>query len=1309
MNLRWKRGIMGPYDRSRRSSSSITRISLAVFAALILTSSFPLINVDGKDTITLISPTGGENLTAGDPYYIKWETSGFYGYVTVSFTADGTWKDEEILGTVDNSGKGTKSYRWLIPLNLSSDDVMVKVRWYESLMPGSKPIATGRSEVFKVGPGVVLRFTEVPNEMSFGRYYTTSWDLWDPFGMVMSLSIQMRIDEGSGYGDWTAIPGDYGSVQPSRGWIYWTPPYYTEATIQLRISAIGIGLPPPLFARNLSHEIHLVSPSVTLLNFNGGRTLIGGETYTIEWMTSHDPEEVIAMVGVRYSLNNGGTWLSINATSVNDFEEDWTVPTSVDSEEVKFKIDLMDGEFGVFATDESSGLNRIISDPNTLTVSLLFPNPPVDQGYPFVSEEWARIEWEITGQVSAIKEYKLLYSNNSGGLWNLINTTSSTATHYDWKVPRDNTSEGKIRVQLYKEAGGMIHTENVHDFLVINDDDFNRPPVADAGDDIEAYEGDIIELDGSRSYDPDYDSKCWHWEQVNADVLDVDLSDNRSFNPHFSVELSCYPVELVFELTVIDNRPYEGYWPYNVDRVKVTVRPKPPVLNETTGPRQGWAGTWLKVGGEQLKGAEVVFKGHTLCEVPREPVIGNPTPDRWYVFRIPEGTPLGKGPLTVRNLEGECTTSWDFEVHPKPQWCYDWGLGYENPSKDWLSYPLDFWNDEGAYHDTFGNEVYIMAWVCIGIPYWSPWSGWGCWGEELRAPIAHDPIAALFYTCFYGWLADNGECFGADSAALAFYHEDLNPIECHPQGDNDIGEKTHTGALRRFIEYMHGSQISSEMINWYLREYIGGLIPSTSTTGMGKFLNDVRDAVDSEELGIISITEGVKGHAVVPYLVHDVDATHTRIYVYDNNRPGYSDPVTAAAWANSTNDDENHPPYIEIHKSGTYWDWHYVMAGGHDWGGPTGIAFVPYSKIAGDRTLPTSWEGLITVITGTSNCSVEDESGSSMGVDEDGNVHDGISGGMRLPLMQGEDTGVNAFVVGGGNSTVHINGTMEGTYNWTAIYNGTSAFGILDAEVQGGTEDTIEIVNEGGNPLRGRITYSTSDEKKDFSATHVKNMGAEGARNRTRVYSVYNATLFGDSEVVMNTTDDYCSLLIENRGPHTFNYDVEFLTNVISNEVKNRTGGNLSGLPRANLSDITIGPFQVHEIRPTDWLDLYNSSIMVFSNGTLIYPEEGPDDNQTGNDTDDDTPTDDDTVDDDTPTDDDTPVDDDTPGNQTDDDTDDDTTVDDDTSPDGDEPGDREVLWVFVIVGIVLLLLLLIFLFYVAGRRGKGKGGLKEE
>ena len=81
----------------------------------------------------------------------------------------------------------------------------------------------------------------------------------------------------------------------------------------------------------------------------------------------------------------------------------------------------------------------------------------------------------------------------------------------------------------------------------------NRPPVAEAGESITAYEKNNVRLDGSNSYDPDGDPISFFWKQLS--VPDVILSDPNDVQPVFvAPEVdSSEKLTLVFELSVEDN------------------------------------------------------------------------------------------------------------------------------------------------------------------------------------------------------------------------------------------------------------------------------------------------------------------------------------------------------------------------------------------------------------------------------------------------------------------------------------------------------------------------------------------------------------------------------------------------------------------------------------------------------------------------------------------------------------------------------------------------------------------------------------
>ena len=243
--------------------------------------------------------------------------------------------------------------------------------------------------------------------------------------------------------------------------------------------------------------------------------------------------------------------------------------------------------------------------------------------------------------------------------------------------------------------------------------------------------------------------------------------------------------------------------------------------------------------------------------------------------------------------------------------------------------------DDGNYHDTFGNDVYLNLWICIGIPYWTPSDGWECFGYEIEQPLCADPLSALYYGCAYCHLAQNGECFGASAVSLQFY-QDLLETEDIQAGVYDIDDLTFTGELKRRIEYMHGSQVSAECLHAFIGEHLSNLMPSAyGVSGMGLVLSGVQDSIDSGELGLLSIVDGTSGHIVIPYEIVDVDATHTRIYVWDINLDMWADEEEARSWCNSTDVHYNHPPYVEVDKSGIYWEWSYYMGATTDGGAET--------------------------------------------------------------------------------------------------------------------------------------------------------------------------------------------------------------------------------------------------------------------------------------------------------------------------------------------------------------------------------------
>ena len=80
----------------------------------------------------------------------------------------------------------------------------------------------------------------------------------------------------------------------------------------------------------------------------------------------------------------------------------------------------------------------------------------------------------------------------------------------------------------------------------------NTPPVADAGPDRTVNVGDVVQLDGTGSFDPDDDPLTFSWTFVSLpEGSAAELDDPTSPTPSFTADL---PGEYVLELTVDDGR-----------------------------------------------------------------------------------------------------------------------------------------------------------------------------------------------------------------------------------------------------------------------------------------------------------------------------------------------------------------------------------------------------------------------------------------------------------------------------------------------------------------------------------------------------------------------------------------------------------------------------------------------------------------------------------------------------------------------------------------------------------------------------------
>ena len=112
----------------------------------------------------------------------------------------------------------------------------------------------------------------------------------------------------------------------------------------------------------------------------------------------------------------------------------------------------------------------------------------------------------------------------------------------------------------------------------------NQPPISNASTDQTVNAGDTVQLDGSKSVDPDGNITSYSWSQIAG--KDVVLNATNIIKPSFTAPSNLSAaIALIFQLTAMDEKNAT-----DISTTKITVKPanRPPVadagLNQTVSP-----------------------------------------------------------------------------------------------------------------------------------------------------------------------------------------------------------------------------------------------------------------------------------------------------------------------------------------------------------------------------------------------------------------------------------------------------------------------------------------------------------------------------------------------------------------------------------------------------------------------------------------------------------------------------------------------------------------------------------------------------
>ncbi|HKL41967.1 MAG TPA: DNRLRE domain-containing protein [Clostridia bacterium] len=332
--------------------------------------------------------------------------------------------------------------------------------------------------------------------------------------------------------------------------------------------------------------------------------------------------------------------------------------------------------------------------------------------------------------------------------------------------------------------------------------------------------------------------------------------------------------------------------------------------------------------------------------------------------------------------------------------------------------------------------------------------------------------ALIFYHAAFKDVADGGRCFGFSTMVAELYNGRLDISDIQgPASPYELNESQYNTAA--YLEARQAAQLGASIVI----EKISQWYDADDSDAHINVLSEIRSDLLTDEPGVLAIREGGSGHALVPWMIREMNDGTTRIYVYDPNRTGASHNINADIMSYSEF------PYLTLDDS----SWSYIA----DFNGPgesddeiwnDKIFYYSYSHAIGgtsdtnnitndgivttitDHRIPTLLDALIGLISGDATMYMSDEEGRITGV-KDGSYYEEIPGSMAMSYDMGTSEIPSMFIIPDNITvTAHISGGNEassgpvndGKYH-VGLLHGESVFSMEDKAIPVGSVDRIKI------------------------------------------------------------------------------------------------------------------------------------------------------------------------------------------------------------------------------------------------------------
>lgn len=434
--------------------------------------------------VTVITPNGGEAWTVGQTYAIIWTATDNIG-VTAHRMEYSTNSGSNWILIRDWTDGNPQSYSWTIP-NTPSTQARVRISVRDADNNAGEDISNANFTILALDSQPPVVTVNVPNGgevWDIGITHNITWTATDNVG-VTETKFDYSTDSGNNWlliRDWAVgNQGDYA----------WTVPDNPATTARVRVSARDGAGNIAFDISNGDFTISAANQEVRLSVPNGGEAWQVGSSHQITW---NSPDGQVAN-RLEFSTDGGSAWIVIRDWTEGDPRQyTWTVP-SAPTNRARVKVSCRDADDIVTSDISDTDFSIFIVDNQAPSVTVLAPNG----GEAWDCQSVQNIIWNDNDNVG-VSAYKMEYTTNSGGSWELIRDWTEGDPHtYAWTVPRVLSQECQVRITC-RDAAGNSSFDVSNDLFTIRDGTAPQVEITGPANSDSIYSGALVMIDWNAS------------------------------------------------------------------------------------------------------------------------------------------------------------------------------------------------------------------------------------------------------------------------------------------------------------------------------------------------------------------------------------------------------------------------------------------------------------------------------------------------------------------------------------------------------------------------------------------------------------------------------------------------------------------------------------------------------------------------------------------------------------------------------------------------------------------------------------------